>query len=122
MNTVGLAAALVAFFAIWLGHAAVRKIEFESSMLWLPGLLFGAGGILSEWLSFVTRSVPASTALGILGITLLWDALELVRQERRVRNGHAPANPANPRHAAFLAEPASRATTVNLLKREPAGR
>jgi len=40
-----------------------------------------------------------STILGILGITLLWDALELVRQAQRVKIGRAPANPANPRHA-----------------------
>jgi hypothetical protein len=66
-------------------------------------------------------SLGLSAACGILGTTLLWDALELRRQERRVRKGHAPANPRNPRHARILAESPA-ATTLNLLKREPLGR
>ncbi len=53
-----------------------------------------------------------------LGITALFDALEFRRQFRRVKQGHAPANPNNPRHAPWLAE--GKATTADLLKREPA--
>jgi hypothetical protein len=61
------------------------------------------------------------TALGIFGITLLWDALEFTRQQKRIIKGHAPANPNNPRHAKILAEYKS-ATTHDLLNRDPIGR
>ncbi len=119
MNTVGLVAAVAAFCSIWFGHVSVRKIEYRSRTLWLPVGLFVLVGAALEWASLMAHTLEASAALGIVGITLLWDALELVRQQRRVRKGHAPANPRNPRHAAFLAEPGSRATTANPLKREP---
>lgn len=120
MNTVGLAAALAAFGAIWFGHVAVRKVEFASPTIWLPAVLFFLLGSTMEWLSTLVHLLPLSVAVGIIGITLLWDSIELFRQQARVRKGHAPANPHNPRHAAILAEPASRATTINLLGREPA--
>ncbi|HEX8991562.1 MAG TPA: DUF4491 family protein [Anaerolineales bacterium] len=101
MNLVGLAAAASAFLGIWLGHVSVRRIEFASRRLWLPAVGFLALGFILEALSLVVHALPASAALGIVGITLLWDALELKRQENRVRKGHAPANPNNPRHAAM---------------------
>ncbi len=104
MNAIGLVAGFTAFLAIWFGHVAVRKIEFASRTIWLPGSIFLVLGGLTEWLSVLAGSRAVSTALGIVGITLLWDALELLRQERRVRRGHAQANPNNPRHAAILAE------------------
>ncbi len=121
MNTVGLVAALAAFCSIWFGHVSVRKIEYRSPTLWLPAGIFVVVGAALERVSLMAHTLAASTGLGIVGITLLWDALELVRQQRRVRKGHAPANPRNPRHAAFLTEPGSRATTANPLKREPEG-
>jgi hypothetical protein len=65
-------------------------------------------------------SLYISGACGILGMTALFDALEFRRQFKRVKKGHAPANPNNPRHAPLLAE--GQATTVDLLKREPVGR
>lgn len=58
--------------------------------------------------------------VGILGVTLLWDALEFYRQQRRIQRGHAPANPNNPRHAKILAEFPS-ATTIDWLDRDPRG-
>lgn len=121
LNTTGLVAALATFLGIWLGHVAVRKIEFTSPTIWVPtlaalclGLLFEAGALLSDNLNI-------STALGIFGFTLLWDALEFWRQERRVAKGHAPANPDNPRHARLL-EIGPPVTTMDWLKREPLGR
>jgi len=54
-------------------------------------------------------------------VTLLWDALELrVRQPSRIKHGHAPANPNNPRHAKMLATHPT-ATTVDWLDRDPRG-
>jgi len=120
MNWIGLVAALTAFFSIWFGHVAVRKIEFTSPTLWLPTTIFAALGLIVEYLSLTTIHRPLSTIFGILGITFLFDAFEFTRQQRRIRKGHAPANPNNPRHAKILSEHSS-ATALDLLKREPIG-
>ncbi len=74
-----------------------------------------------EFLSLSIANRPLSVVFGILGITLLFDALELTRQQKRIKKGHAPANPNNPRHARILAAHSS-ATTLDLLKREPFGK
>ncbi len=121
INTLGLVAALTAFLSIWIGHVAVRKIEFISPTIGLPTVIFTTLGVFAEYCSLITDSVSLKTALGIAGITLLWDAHEFTRQQKRIRKGHAPANPNNPRHAKILAEHSS-ATIINLLKREPVGR
>lgn len=120
INATGFAAALATFLGVWLGHVMVRKVEAQVSRIGpamavcvLLGLACEAGALLS-------RDNALSGAMGILGITLLWDALEFVRQEKRVRIGHAPANPANPRHARILAGH-PQATTVDWLDREPRG-
>ena len=120
MNFIGVIAAFATFFSVWFGHVAVRKIEFVSPTIWIPTTIFAALGLIVEFLSLSTASRPLSTAFGILGITLLFDALELTRQQRRIRKGHAPVNPNNPRHAKILAEHPS-ATTIDWLKREPTG-
>jgi hypothetical protein len=121
MNFIGMVAALTAFFSIWFGHVAVRKIEFISPTIWLPTTIFATLGLIVEFLSLLTVNRPLSTAFGILGITLLFDALEFTRQQNRIKKGHAPANPNNPRHALILADPNFRATALDLLKREPTG-
>ena len=117
MNWTGLVAALSAFLGIWVGHVGVRKVEARAARLWPPAILAITLGVGLEAWSLSTQPQTLSTALGILGITVLWDALELFRQEKRIKSGHAPANAGNPRHARILAEyPA--ATTVDLLKRK----
>ena len=120
MNYIGVVAAVVTFLSVWFGHAAVRKIEFISPTIWIPSVIFAALGLIAEFLSLSTTKRSLATALGILGITLLFDALEFRRQQHRVKKGHAPANPNNPRHARILTEYTS-ATTDALLKREPLG-
>ena len=119
-NFLGLIATASAFLGIWLGHVSVRVIERRVVRLWLP--IAGAltlGLALEAWSLFTAHRL-LSAATGILGVTVLWDALEFVRQEKRIKRGHAPANPDNPRHARILAEyPA--ATTEDLLAREPTG-
>lgn len=121
MSFLGVVAAFAAFFSIWFGHVAVRKIEFASPTIWIPTAIFTALGLIVEYLSLITVNRPLSTAFGILGITLLFDALEFTRQQNRIKKGHAPANPNNPRHATILADSNFHATTLDLLKREPAG-
>ncbi len=121
LNLTGLVAGLAAFLGIWFGHVAVREIERRSASIRLPAAAFLLAGLLLEGGAVLTPQPPLSAALGILGITAAWDALEFFRQQRRVRRGHAPANPSNPRHARILAEyPA--ATTLDLLDRQPLGR
>jgi hypothetical protein len=116
MNSIGIVAALSAFLGIWLGHVTVRKIEFISPTIWLPATIFAAAGLALEFLSLSTVNFPLSTVFGILGITALWDALEFIRQQRRICKGYAPANSRNPRHVKILAEYPS-ATIDDLLKR-----
>ncbi|HEU4745179.1 MAG TPA: DUF4491 family protein [Anaerolineales bacterium] len=120
LNYVGLVAALSTFAGVWFGHVAVRRIESISPTIWLPTTVFAVAGFSLEWFSLSTSNLFLSIASGILGFTLLWDALEFTRQQNRIKKGHAPANPNNPRHARLMQEyPA--ATTLDLLKREPIG-
>ena len=121
LNLIGLVAALAAFLGIWFGHVAVRKIESISPTIWLPTSVFATAGIAIEWFSLSTSNFLLSTALGILGFIFLWDGLEFTRQQNRIKKGHAPANPHNPRHARLMREHAS-ATTLDLLKRDPLGK
>lgn len=120
-NTIGLVAALSTFVGVWFGHVAVRRIESVSPTIWLPTTIFTIAGLAFEWLSLSAIHLSFSTAFGILGFTFLWDALEFTRQQNRVKKGHAPANPANPRHIQLLRD-YPQATTVDLLKREPVGK
>ena len=120
LNWIGLVAAVSAFFAIWFGHVGVRKIEAASPTIWLPTLIALVLGLLMEAGALFVGDLYVSATLGIVGITVLWDALEFTRQQNRVKHGHAPANPNNPRHARLLAENKS-ATIVNWLEREPVG-
>ncbi|MEI7772252.1 MAG: DUF4491 family protein [Chloroflexales bacterium] len=116
----GLSMATATFLGIWWGHVGVRRLEARSADVRPPALALITLGLGLNLYSLFAPSLTVAGVCSIIGITLLWDAFELYRQQRRVIKGHAPANPANPRHAAYLATPNSRATTADLLKREPA--
>jgi hypothetical protein len=120
LNYIGLVAAASTFLGVWFGHVIVRKIEAVSPTIWLPTIVFALAGIAAEWLSLMTSNLLLSTACGILGFTFLWDALEFTRQQNRIRKGHAPANPHNPRHDRLMQDYPS-VTTLDLLKRDPIG-
>jgi len=121
LNWAGLAAALATFIGIWWGHVAVREVEAKLGDI-RPAMALCIVSGLGLWLAAALTDVaPLAAALGILGMTLLWDAYEFYRQEKRIKIGHAPANPDNPRHARFLAEYPT-ATTLDLLDRDPVGR
>ena len=122
INFLGLIAAVTAFLSIWIGHVSVRKIEAVTVKLWKPIVIVIALGFALGYAALAVSNRPLSTVCGILSITLLWDAFEIKRQAQRIRKGHAPANPKNPRHAAMLAEPGSHTTTLDILKRDPIGR
>jgi hypothetical protein len=120
-NTIGMLAAITTMICIWFGHVMVRRMEARLVhvspaivVCVFLGLFFEVGAILVD-------SNQNSAILGIIGITFLWDALEFKRQQKRVKIGHAPANPENPRHLKFLIEN-STATTLDILDREPRGK
>lgn len=121
INWIGPAAAAATFLGVWLGHVSVRKIERQVERIWIPASLALTLGLGLELASLWTDNRILSTICGIVGVTLLWDSLELaIRQPRRVMHGHAPANPNNPRHARIL-EMYPEATTIDLLDRNPRG-
>ena len=120
INSIGFASAAATFFGVWLGHVSVRKIEREVERIWIPSLLALLLGITLELAALWTSNLVPSTICGILGITLLWDSFEFHRQQKRIKVGHAPANPRNPRHARILAAHPT-ATTIDWLKRDPRG-
>ena len=121
INWLGPASAVATFLGVWIGHVSVRKIERDVTRIWIPATLALLSGIGLELASLRIDNLTLSAVCGILGVTLLWDALELaVRQPKRVMHGHAPANPNNPRHARIL-DAYPEATTIDLLDREPRG-
>jgi hypothetical protein len=86
--------AAVTVATIWLGHVMVRKLNYHLGTRPLPVVaLIGAAALAA---SLFATSDLLSGALGIAGITTLWDAFELVRQEERVRQGKARENPRRP--------------------------
>lgn len=121
LNWIGLIAASATFFGVWIGHISVRKIEFLSPTIWLPAGAALLLGLLLEVAALLSTNQTLSAALGIFGITVLWDALEFLRQQQRVIKGHAPANPNNPRHARILLS-SKQSTSFDWLDRNPIGR
>ena len=120
MNWIGVVAAIATFLGVWIGHVTVRKVEYAAPNIRVPIVVAIVGGLALESAALLSDNIYISGACGILGMTVLFAALEFRRQARRVQKGHAPANPNNPRHAQLLAE--GHATTVDWLKREPVGR
>lgn len=121
MQLAGFWMALATFLGIWWGHVGVRWLEAHSPRVGPPAALLTLLGVGLNLYALVAPGLTVAGVCSIIGITLLWDAFELYRQQARVQKGHAPANPANPRHAAYLAAGGA-ATTEDLLDREPSGR
>ncbi|WP_129629510.1 DUF4491 family protein [Candidatus Oscillochloris fontis] len=119
LQLTGLWMAVATFLGIWWGHVGVRWLEAHSPNIRPPALILIVIGIALQIVSLFTPNLTLAGVASIVGITFLWDAFELYRQQKRVIQGHAPANPANPRHAAYLATPNSQAITDDLLEREP---
>lgn len=120
INFIGFASAAATFLGVWVGHVAVRKIERDIERLWIPSIMTLLLGVGLEIASLIAASQVLSTICGIVGVTLLWDALEFYRQQKRIKKGHAPANSNNPRHARIL-EAHPDATTFDWLARDPCG-
>lgn len=121
LQWIGLVSAVATFVGIWFGHVAVRVVEASVGKLWKPIVFTLVLGLGLEYWSLVSGSRIVSAAIGILGVTLLWDSFEFWRQQKRIIKGHAPANPDNPRHARIMRE-SQDSTTLDLLNRNPVGR
>lgn len=78
--------ALFTFATIGLGHVLVRRLHARwGTRAGVPLFILG-GAILT--LSLFTQNDLGSAILGITGITVIWDGVEIYRQERRARLGH----------------------------------
>jgi len=121
LNWIGVIAASATFLGVWIGHISVRKIEYLSPTIWVPSCAALLIGLFLEFGALLSKNHHLSAALGIFGITVLWDALEFWRQQNRVQKGHAPANPNNPRHARIL-HSSTLSTNFDWLDRNPIGR
>jgi hypothetical protein len=121
MQLAGLWMALATFLGIWWGHVGVRWLEAQSVRIGPPAAVLIVLGIGMNVYSLFAPNLTLAGVSSIIGITLLWDAFELFRQQKRIVKGHAPANPNNPRHARILAA-SPHATLEDLLDREPQGR
>jgi hypothetical protein len=98
----GVVAALAVFGGVWAGHVGVRAVEFRSLRLGPAMAILAAAGLALEVLASFSGSGLLAVAEGIVGMTLFFDAFELRRQFRRVREGRARANPRNPRHRPYI--------------------
>lgn len=96
LQTSGLWLALATFLSIWWGHVGVRWLEAKSADIRPPMVALIIAGLILNLAALFAPNVTIGGVCSVVGIALWWDAFELVRQDRRVRHGHAPANPNNP--------------------------
>jgi hypothetical protein len=120
LNWIGLDRSCSNFFGRLDRSCVCAQDRIRSPTIWVPSGVSLLIGLLLELGALRSEDPRLSAALGIFGITVLWDALEFWRQHHRVRKGHAPANPNNP--AARLLQSSSAATTIDWLDRNPIGR
>lgn len=97
----GILLAGVTFLTVWWGHVLVRIVHYYMGTRPAPALFLA--GLLALLATTQTTSDLLAAMGGIVGLTLMWDAFELHRQELRVRQGHAPLNPRVHREAAGIA-------------------
>lgn len=91
MNITGLLIGGAAFMIIGIFHPIVIKCEYYFTYkIWPVFLFLGAVALI---LSYLTKTVMASSLLGILGFTCLWSIIELKEQKERVNKGWFPQNP-----------------------------
>jgi len=80
----GLILAFVTFATIGIGHVLVRRLHARYGTR--PALpLFICGGLVLT-ASFLMASHLWSGVLGITAITVLWDGVEMYRQEKRMQH------------------------------------
>lgn len=78
--------ALVTFATIGAGHVLVRRLHARYGTRPAVPLFILGGFLLTQ--SLLAQSNLLSGVLGVTAITVIWDGVEMFRQERRVRMGH----------------------------------
>ena len=79
----GVVLALVTFATIAVGHELVRRLHRRyGTRPAVPLFALGAAVLLAGLLS---NNDLLSAALGITGVTLIWDGVEIYRQEGRMK-------------------------------------
>ncbi len=79
----GVILAVVTFATIAAGHVLVRRLHARySTRPALPLFVIGGLGLIG---SLATNDNLLSGALGITAITILWDGIEIYRQEKRMK-------------------------------------
>jgi hypothetical protein len=79
--------AIVTFATIGIGHVLVRGLHARFGTL--PAIPLFLLGLLVLFFSLMTAGDLLAGVLGITAITLIWDGVEIFRQEKRVRESHA---------------------------------
>jgi len=83
----GIILAATTFATIAFGHVLVRRLHARYGTR--PAIpLFLAGGVVL-FLSLLAAGDLLSGVLGITAVTLLWDGVEMYRQEKRVQREKA---------------------------------
>lgn len=92
MNWSGIILGASAFLLIGVFHPIVVKAEYH----WGKGCwgLFALAGLAACAASFMVADVIMASILGVLGFSCFWSIFELYEQEKRVRKGWFPENPA----------------------------
>lgn len=80
----GLILAGVTFGTIGFGHVLVRHLHAQYGTRPAAPLFLAAGAVLLG--SVLASGDLLSGVLGITGITLLWDGVEMYRQEKRMQH------------------------------------
>jgi len=87
MQWAGIILAATTFATIAFGHVLVRRLHARYGTR--PAIpLFLAGGVVL-FLSLLAAGDLLSGVLGITAVTLLWDGVEMYRQEKRVQREKA---------------------------------
>lgn len=78
--------AFTTFATIGIGHVLVRRLHARfGTRPAVPFFVLGAAVLLA---SLLVLADLLSGVLGIVGVTFLWDGIEMYRQERRKQRGH----------------------------------
>ena len=83
LQAAGVILAAVTFATIGAGHVLVRRLHARFGTR--PAFPLFALGLAILFASTIARANWLSGILGITAVTVLWDGVEMFRQERRVR-------------------------------------
>lgn len=86
LQAAGVIFALTTFATIAAGHVLVRRLQARYGTRPAVPLFLSGFAVLAA--SLWTTSDLVSAVLGITAITLLWDGIEIYRQERRMAREH----------------------------------